>query len=540
MNNVDPVHFLLVDDLDENLLALEALLRRDGLVLLKARSGTEALEYLLKHEVALALVDVQMPGMDGFELAELIRGTERTRRVPIIFVTAGNPDPQRRFRGYEAGAVDFIRKPIEPDVLRSKAEVFFELFRQRQEVARQRDELQIATQENERLLKESERSAQALREADRRKDEFLATLAHELRNPLAPIRNAVEVMRNKGVNDPTLEWAKDVIARQVTNMVRLVDDLLDVSRITTGKLVLRHEPVDLARILQRAVESSRFLIDANRHQLEVILPPEPVTLVADEIRLIQVFANLLTNAAKYTKPGGQIRVVGRVIEGQVEVQVQDTGIGIAPEMLNDVFNLFMQVERSLDRVYGGLGVGLALVRQLVEMHGGTVTAASDGCDRGSTFTVRLPRGVDATHDDGATNNGQPDSAKPQSQGQRVLIVDDNVDAAISLSVLVNLLGHDSKTAHNGPDGLTVAQSYQPDVIILDIGLPGMSGYELSRKLRSEPSLRDTTLIALTGWGTEDDKRQAAEAGFDFHLTKPVDLDAISSIIKQKADNSAAR
>ncbi len=531
MNNVDPVHFLLVDDLEENLLALEALLRREGLVLLQARSGTEALEFLLKYEVALALIDVQMPGMDGFELAELIRGTERTRRVPIIFVTAANPDPQRRFRGYEAGAVDFIRKPIEPDVLRSKADVFFELFRQRQEVARQRDELQVATEENERLLKESQRSAQALREADRRKDEFLATLAHELRNPLAPIRNAVEVMRSKGVNDPTLDWAKDVIARQVSNMVRLVDDLLDVSRVTTGKLVLRREATELGRVIQRAIEASHSLIDANQHQLEVSLPAEPVPLEADEVRLIQVFSNLLTNAAKYTKPGGKIRIVGRVVDGQVEVQVQDSGIGIPQEMLDDVFSLFMQVERSLDRAHGGLGVGLALVRQLVELHGGTVAAESSGCDRGSTFTVRLPRAADLEHDSAANDVNRQTPAQPLPQGRRVLIVDDNVDAAISLSVLVNLLGHDTQTAHTGPDGLTAALSYRPDVIILDIGLPGMSGYELSRKLRSEPSLGETTLIALTGWGTEEDKRQAAEAGFDFHLTKPVDLAAISAILK---------
>ena len=389
-----PVYFLLVDDLDDNLLALEALLRRDGLVLLKARSGSEALELLLVHDVALALVDVHMPEMDGFELAELIRGSEKTRRVPIIFLTAGGPDEQRRFRGYETGAVDFIRKPVENDVLRSKVDVFYELYRQRQEVACQRDELSAATTEIGRLLTESRRQAEELREMDQRKDEFLATLAHELRNPLAPILNAVSVMQVRGLADPILESMREVIERQTRHMARLVDELLDVSRIATGKLSLQLKPMDLMTVVNRAVEVARSTIDLHKHQLEVVLPTHPILLEGDEVRLTQVFANLLTNAAKYTQPGGQIRVVGEADGDTLRVYVDDTGIGIPKDMLSRVFGLFVQVDFSLERSQGGLGVGLALVRRLVELHQGHVTAYSLGLGHGSRFTVTLPRLTD--------------------------------------------------------------------------------------------------------------------------------------------------
>ncbi len=539
MNAPDPVYFLLVDDQQENLLALEALLRRDGLVLLKARSGAEALEFLLIHEVALALVDVQMPGMDGFELAELIRGTDRTRRVPIIFVTAGSPDPRRRFRGYEAGAVDFIRKPIEPDVLRSKAEVFFELFRQRQEVARQRDELRATTEENVRLLEQSRQQAEALREADRRKDEFLATLAHELRNPLAPIRSAVEVMRAKGLDDPDLEWAREVIDRQASGMARLVDELLDVSRIATGKLVLRLEPMELATIISRAVESSRYQIDANRHELEIVLPDLPIRLDVDEIRIVQIFSNLLNNAAKYTESGGRIRLCGQVLNDKVQISVADTGCGIPQEMLGEIFGLFTQVDRTFDRAQGGLGVGLALVKRLVELHGGTITAESAGLGRGSVFTVRFPISHETEARDASKEAGPPAAASrpPRQSGIRALLVDDNVDAANSLAMLIELMGHKTMVAHTGPDALVAARTFHPEIIFLDIGLPGMSGYDVSRKIREEPDLATVTLVALTGWGTDEDKRRSNDAGFDVHLTKPVDATAIEVAFSNLARKS---
>lgn len=527
----EPVHFLLVDDLEENLLALEALLRREGLVQLMARSGVEALELLLKYDVALALVDVQMPDMDGFELAELIRGTERTRRIPIIFLTAGGPDPQRRFRGYEAGAVDYIRKPIEPDVLRSKADVFFELYRQRQEVARQRDELRKAADEIARLLKESRGHAEALQQADVRKDEFLATLAHELRNPLAPIRNAVELMRSMGPLDDSLEWVREIIDRQVCNMARLVDDLLDVSRIATGKLVLRRQVTELAPIVARAVETVRAQIDSKQHHLEMELPPQPVYLDADEIRIIQVFSNLLSNATKYTDPGGRIRLAARLVDDQVEVTVSDNGVGIPPEKLGDIFGLFFQLDRSLDRMQGGLGVGLALVKRLVELHGGSIQAHSSGLGHGSTFTVRLPVIPSPDQRGGAGADARLGSSRRRTgAGRRILTVDDNVDGAESFARILKMMGHEAVTAHTGSEGLEVARSFRPEVVFLDIGLPEISGYEVARQLRQDPQLCKATLVAMTGFGTEMDKRRASQAGFDFHLTKPVEPAAVRSIL----------
>ncbi len=390
-----PVTFLLVDDLEENLLALEVLLRRDGLTLIKVRSARAALEALLVHEVALAFIDVQMPEMDGFELAELMRGTERTRRVPIIFLTAAMPDRQRRFRGYETGAVDFLTKPIEPHVLKSKADVFFELWKERQEVARQRDELRVATAENLRLLAETRRTADALKEADRRKDEFLATLAHELRNPLAPLANGLQVLKISA--DPAVTGrARDMMERQLRHMVRLVDDLLDISRVTSGKIRLRSEPIDLRAVVEAAVEATRPVIEASDHQLAVALTDEPLQLLADPTRLMQVVGNLLTNAAKYTPAGGRIEVSVEREGDEGLVRVTDSGVGIPPEMLGQVFDLFTQVGKNLDLSQGGLGIGLSLVRKLVDLHGGRVTASSPGTGRGSTFTVWLPLSAPTT------------------------------------------------------------------------------------------------------------------------------------------------
>jgi signal transduction histidine kinase len=384
-----PVHFLLVDDLESNLLALEALLRRERLVLLKAQSGAAALELLLKHEVALALVDVQMPEMDGFELAELMRGSERTRRVPIIFLTAGNADRQRRFRGYEAGAVDFLHKPLEPEILRSKADVFFELYKQR-------DELRVATEENARLLKESRQYAAALEEAGRRKDEFLAMLAHELRNPLAAISNATQV--SKRASQPEhREWATQVIEGQVKNLSRLIDDLLDVSRITRGTIQLKTQVLDVQPVIECAIGSVALLVQAREHRLSAEFGHGDSRVLADPTRLEQILANLLNNAAKYSENGGHIQLSTAIEDEELVIDVTDTGMGIAPEQLPEMFELFVQGNRSADRSEGGLGIGLTIVRRLVEMHGGSVTAHSEGSGRGSTFKVRLPVVRDAPH-----------------------------------------------------------------------------------------------------------------------------------------------
>ncbi|PHY14117.1 hybrid sensor histidine kinase/response regulator [Caulobacter sp. B11] len=370
-----PINFLLVDDLEENLLALEALLQRDGLTCLKARSGEEALELLLVHDVALALLDVQMPGMDGFQLAEYIRGNARARHIPIIFVTAGSADLQRRFRGYEAGAVDFIHKPIEPTVLRSKANVFFDLHQQRQQIQRQRDELELA--------------AEALRRADRHKDSFLAVLAHELRNPVAALSGGFHLL-NKDISPERAADIRNRMDRMLTHLSHLVDDLLDASRVSQGKIALKTERVELGEVLRSAIDASQHNLDAGGHRFITDLPSEPVWLWADHTRLAQIVSNLLNNAAKYTPAGGTVSLSARALDDAVTISVSDTGVGIPVDMQSKIFEIFAQVEAHLAKAQGGLGIGLALVRQLVTLHGGTIEVESAGPNLGSVFTVRLP------------------------------------------------------------------------------------------------------------------------------------------------------
>ncbi len=511
MNTPDSVYFLLVDDLAENLMSLEALLRRDGLVLLKARSGIEALELLLKHEVALALLDVQMPGMDGFELAELMRGNERSRRVPIIFLTAGVADYQRRFRGYEAGAVDFLLKPIESDILRSKTDVFLDLFRQRQQLARQHEELKVY--------------AGALEQADRRKNEFLAVLAHELRNPLTPIRYGLQMIRM----EPELPVPPDIPAmmdRQLGHLVRLIDDLLDVSRISQGKIELRRQPITLQTVLQAAIESSRPTIDAGQHALTVEMPEEPLWVHADLTRLAQVVSNLLNNAAKYTPERGKIEVTVRAEKDEVVISIADTGLGIDADMLPKLFDLFTQVESGNTRSRGGLGIGLALARQLVELHEGRLEAQSPGRGLGSTFTARLPLHRQTLVDPVAHTPFLQPAVRPL----KLLVVDDDISSAQTTKRILAMVGHDVTLAHDGFRALEVAKEFKPDAIVLDIGLPGMNGYDVCRALRLDPLFKHTVLIAHTGWGQESDQQKSREAGFDHHLTKPVDFQELSRLL----------
>lgn len=510
MTMEEPVYFLLVDDLEENLLSLEALLKRPEVVMLKARSGQEALELLLQYEVALALLDVQMPGMDGFELAEFMRGNERTGRVPIIFLTAGSADRQRRFRGYEAGAVDFLHKPIEPDILRSKAEVFFELFRQRRQLAVQRDEVKAY--------------ADALKEADQRKDEFLAMLAHELRNPLAPVRYALEIMR-MAPDRPVPEDLRSMLERQVVHLVRLIDDLLDISRVSRGKIDLRKESIDLDTALQAAIEASQPLIEAQQHTLTVEKPVEPVWLEADLTRLAQVLSNLLNNAAKYTPDGGQIGLTVTKMEDKVMISVSDNGSGIPPEMLPRIFELFTQLDHGHARAQGGLGIGLALSRQLVEMHGGTVTVQSEGVGRGSVFTVELPVLEKKVQEESLP---QPD--EEEMRALQVLVVDDNVSSADTTGQILKMLGHQVTVVHNGREAVDVAREQHPEVIMLDIGMPGMNGYDVCRELRQDPAFQQTLFVAQTGWGQERDRERTREAGFDHHLTKPIDFKELTALL----------
>ena len=368
-----------------------------------------------------------------------------------------------------------------------------------------------------------------LREADRRKDEFLATLAHELRNPLAPIRNALEIMRLAGTSGAAAEQVRTMIQRQLTQMVRLVDDLLDVSRITRGKIELRKERVELAAVVASALETGRPLIEASGHELTVTIPPEPIPLDADLTRLAQVFSNLLQNAAKYTEQGGHVWLTAERHGGEVVVKIRDTGLGIPAEMLPRIFEMFIQVDRSLERSQGGLGVGLTLVKRLVEMHGGSVEARSDGAGMGSEFTVRLPVAVAL-----ASHQPQP----PKGEGEktagpvkrRILVVDDNKDAADSLSMMLRITGMEVRTAYDGLEAVEVAAAFNPDVVLLDIGLPKLNGYEAARRIREQPWGKDMVLVAVTGWGQEEDRRRSQEAGFNGHMVKPVDPAALQQLL----------
>ena len=374
-SETSPITCLLVDDLEENLLALEALLRRDGLLCLKARSGEEALELLLVHDVALALLDVQMPGMTGFELAEYMRGNERARHIPIIFVTAGTADMQRRFRGYEAGAVDFIQKPIEADILRSKAAVFFDLYDQRRQIMAQRDELANA--------------AAALRTADQRKNEFLAILGHELRNPIAALGAGLHLLERREGTDAARE-IRVGMERYVHHLSRLVEDILDIARIDQGKISLKTQRISLQDVLAFAVDACQPAINAAQHRLTLDITQQPVWLDADYARVAQIVSNLLNNAAKYTPAGGEIRLSAHVVDGWVEIDVADTGVGIAPDMQARIFDLFAQVSNASGDRQDGLGIGLALVRQLVALHGGALSLKHSVPGEGSIFQVRLP------------------------------------------------------------------------------------------------------------------------------------------------------
>ncbi|HLJ97373.1 MAG TPA: PAS domain-containing protein [Gemmataceae bacterium] len=372
---------------------------------------------------------------------------------------------------------------------------------------------------------------EALREADRRKDEFLAMLAHELRNPLAPIRNAVEVLRLSGPTEPPLQQAREMIERQVNHLVRLVDDLLDVSRITRGRITLQKGPVDLATVIVGATESCRPLIDARGHDLRVSLSSTPVRVEGDPTRLTQVVLNLLSNAAKYTPEGGRIDLTVCLEPGEAVIRVRDNGVGIAPELLPKVFDMFTQAERTLDRSQGGLGIGLTLVQRLVELHGGSVQASSDGLGRGSEFVVRLPiLPLAMPPAGGLRKEGEPSGERSGLPGRRILVVDDNSDAAASLAMLLRFLGHDVRTTYDGPSALQIAAEYRPHVTFLDIGLPGMDGYAVARQMHAMPTLDGMVLVAITGYGSAGDRRRSEETGFYAHMVKPVEFAAVQELL----------
>jgi signal transduction histidine kinase/CheY-like chemotaxis protein len=381
-------------------------------------------------------------------------------------------------------------------------------------------------------IDELKRLDQALQEADRRKDEFLGMLAHELRNPLAAIVNASQVLDRLGSPDLTAAKLRSIILRQSRNLTRMVDDLLDVSRITSGKIRLNKEVLDVSTIISRAVEVARTFIERRQHELTVSLGSQSMRLEADPTRLEQILVNLLNNAAKYTDPGGRIRVSADRVDEQIVIRVTDNGIGIPLDMLPRIFDLFTQVDASVDRSKGGLGIGLAMVRNLVQLHNGIVTVHSDGSGRGSEFVVRLPALV---QDDPEPPVSPATTTASAGSPVRVLIVDDRVDTADSIRMLVEALGHEGRMVHSGADALEAVQRDRPDLMLIDIGMPDMNGYELARRLRADRSVAELTLIALTGYWREDDRRSAAGAGFDRYLVKPVSLETLEAVL---ADVSA--
>ena len=538
----DKVNILLVDDQPGKLLTYEAILGDLGENLIKANSGAEALQHLLKKEIAVVLVDVCMPTLDGFELASLIRQHPRCQKTAIIFISAVASSNLDRIKGYQSGAVDYISVPVEPELLRARVSVFADLYRKTEALERMNIELERRVAERTARLEvdlaERRRLENALMATDQRKDEFLAMLSHELRNPLAPIRNAVQIMGLKPLDDPHLRHCRDVIERQVEHLSRLVDDLLDVSRITRGRFKLKKKPAEVATFVARAIETAKPLFDARRQRLHVSMPEERLIVDGDLTRLSQIVGNLLNNAAKYTPDGGhislQIETASRDSGSAEEVliRVKDNGTGIPPEMLPEVFDLFTQVDQALDRTHDGLGIGLALVRKLVEMHGGSVDAHSDGVGHGSEFFVRLPCRIELVDVKGAPLSAGDAIETPVIRRRRVLVVDDNEDSAETLALALQLEGYDVETAHGGQQALKLAEGFLPEVVLLDIGMPEMDGYEVARSIRAQPWGADMLLVAQTGWGQEEDRRRTREAGFDAHMTKPLDHSRLMSLMAQ--------
>jgi signal transduction histidine kinase len=573
MGASEKVNVLLVDDQPARLLTYETILGELGQNLVRAGSGREALEKLMQDEFAVVLLDVNMPDMDGFETATLIHQHPRFERTPIIFVTGVHVSELDRLKGYKVGAVDYVSIPVVPEILRGKVAVLIELFTKRRELqelnrnlaqANQRlaeanttlqaektrelemlnrvlqranQELEAANRSLQTEVAERARIELALKEADRHKDEFLAMLAHELRNPLAPIHNALQLMHRQSFTDPQLAWSRDVIRRQVAHLTRLVDDLLDVSRITRGKINLNKEVIELETLITRTVETVQPLIDERGHTLTVDVPKGMLAVLGDPIRLVQAIGNVLSNAAKYTERGGRITLAAGESDAELVIRVRDNGIGIPADLMPMLFRLFTQLDGTSGAAQSGLGIGLALVQRLVEMHGGSVTARSDGLGHGSEFVIRLPLFIREKIESGqpiqqlsALEQSMTNADLATRTQRRILVADDNNDALESLATLLQLSGHEVYTAANGAMALESAEQHRPEVALLDIGMPKLDGYEVARRIRAQPWGQRITLVALTGWGQDSDRKRSQEAGFDSHLVKPLDLDKLTELL----------
>ncbi len=473
-------------------------LRGAGFEVLDEATGEGAWRLIRERLPALVLLDVRLPDIDGRELCRRIKADPALAGTVVLQVSASHIEMRHRVAALEAGADGYLVEPMEPEEL----------------IANVRALLRMRKAEQER-----QRALEALKDADRRKDEFLAMLAHELRNPLAPIRNAVEILR-RTENVASRDRARDMIGRQTEHLARLVDDLLEMSRITQGKLALQMSVVNLQWVVESAAEIARPLIEPRMQKLDIALPADPVWLEVDPVRISQALGNLLNNASKFTPSHGEIRLAALRSPEGVELTVTDSGVGMRPEVLPRVFELFSQADPSIDRARGGLGIGLSLVKGLVEMHGGSVHAQSEGPGFGSRFTVRLP--ASALRDPAPTEEPGEEGGEGPVAMRRVLVVEDSPDSAEAMRMLLAEYGHQVATVDDGAKAIAMAKAFRPDVMLLDIGLPGIDGYELARRLRAFAETRHVRLIAVTGYGQPSDRARAVEAGFDDYLVKPVD------------------
>jgi len=471
----------------------------------------------------IALLSEEALTHESLELLRLaIRRQPAWSDFPLLVLTEEGADSELVLRTLETlGNVTLLERPVRVPALVSAVRASLRARRRQHQI---RD-----------YVGESDRIAAALREADRRKDEFLAILAHELRNPLAPLRNGLEALRLKPHDREATAWARALMERQVAQMVRLIDDLLDLSRVSRGRIELKKERFDVASLVHGALEVCGTAIAAGGHALTLDLPEEPLYISCDPTRMVQVVCNLISNAAKYTPPGGSItlgaRRRGSGADGTVEISVRDTGIGIPPDMLGKVFDMFTQVAQSLDRSQGGLGIGLTLVKRLVEMHGGTVEARSAGPSQGSEFIIRMPEHASA---DVAPRVVVLPEGPAAAHAQRVLVADDNRDAADSLAFMLRVAGHDVRVAYDGQQALDMAETFRPSLALVDIGMPRLNGYDTARRLRERPYGAELTLIALTGWGQPDDRNRSLAAGFDHHVVKPIDPSMLERLLAAPA------
>jgi signal transduction histidine kinase len=525
---MDQVNILLVDDESRNLDALEAILTDPGYNLLRAEDADRALRLLLdNNDIAAIILDIQMPRVSGIELAQLIKGTKRFRQIPILFLTAHMVDDQDVISGYGVGAVDYLTKPFNPEILKLKIAVFAELFRKTRALADLNDTLEQRVKER---TAELEKSEAALRAGARQKDEFLAVLAHELRNPLAPLRTGVDLLLHVLTQQPPVVGRTlAAMNRQLDHIVRLIDDLLDVSRISRGVLELKKERTDLAELVLSAVETFRATFDQKKVNLS-IAAPYSVHGVVDSTRIAQIIGNLLHNALKYTREGGKVSVALTHAGGNALVRVTDNGMGIPPDQLERVFEMFTRIERKLPTADPGAGIGLALAQRLAQMHGGNLTAWSAGEGQGTTFTLTIPAEA-AAAEEAAEARDEPGAApSSDSEPLDIAVIEDNDDVADTLAAWLEGLGHRVRVARTGPSGLELVLETKPDVVLCDIGLPGMDGVEVCQRVREQAREFRPLMVALTGWGKEEDRKRTAKAGFDHHLVKPVKLATLSDVL----------